>query len=176
MNDPKQTLLPREKFTPLMEAASKPGKAGAEARSQLWRTLAWQITLEWDGKTAAFVDKLPAGRRAVYVACEMHGAVDSADMESFIMGGHFFAVRTIDSLRTLGADEYAELFEQMLEKFPNKAFPEFAEDLMPVIKAVPQSYLKKLKPKITKGKEMARPLHDYVYDFVRANEKQFVRG
>jgi hypothetical protein len=175
MNDPKKTLLSREKFAPLMEAASKPGKAGAEARGTLWRTLAWQVTLEWDGKTTAFVDKLPAGRRAVYIACEMYDTVDSADVESFI-SSHFFAVRIIDSLRTLGADEYAVLFEQTLEKMPNKAFPEYAEDLMAVITAVPRSSLRKLKPKIVKGKEMARPLHDYVYDYVRANEKQFVRG
>ena len=176
MNDPKQTLLPREKFAPLMAAAAKGGKAGADARGTLWRTLAWQITLEWDGKTTAFVDKLPAARRAVYCTCEMHGEVDSADLQSFITGSHFFAVRAIDSLRTLGADEYAELFEQIVEKLPRKAFPEYAEDVMSVIDAVPQSFLKKLKPKIAKGKGMSRPLHDYVYDYVRANEKQFVRG
>jgi hypothetical protein len=178
MNDAKQTLLAPDKFKTLLDAAADgSSKAGAEARLELWRTLCLQVMLEWDSKSEAFIDKhIKPGQRAVYVVNEAFSEVEGADIFSLLTGGEFFLTRIAAALDTLGADEYAQVFREMESKFPGGKYPEYAEDLLAALKKIPTSYFKKLGPKIAKGKGMSRPIHDYVYDYVRANQKQFVRG
>jgi hypothetical protein len=144
-----------------------------KAKTAAWYAIKNRVLIQWDGKSDAFFQQMTPGLRAVVDAGEMHHLVEPDDLASFVSYRPDLAARMPEAFETLKADEYLNVFRQVVAKFPNKRFPEFAEDWLEAIEKVPLSFLKRMGKRLAAGKDMKRPLVDYVVDYVRANPKQF---
>ncbi|HEX3357454.1 MAG TPA: DUF4375 domain-containing protein [Tepidisphaeraceae bacterium] len=165
-------LIPKAKFTALIEDAEKSGASPEAAHKKVWFDLTNDLRSNWDGIDKSFWDSLTPGQYVVVCTSMMYRGIEQQDFVTLITAMSGVMARALKGLETLGADEYLQLFRQAEEACPGKKFPKHAEDMMR-LPAKTYSYFEEIGKKIVKSEGMKRPLHEYVYEYVTKHPEEF---
>jgi hypothetical protein len=146
-------------------------------KTQAWLSLAREILLNWDGRSAAaFIDPLTPGQFAIVILMKLHfGVANDYDLFSFI--GYTIAIvkRVPKALEIVGADEYVAFWKAVAEKFPGGKLPESDSDVIGLMR-MKKEMLKQIEDDgrvLATGNGMKRPMQEYVYDYVKNHPADF---
>jgi hypothetical protein len=168
-----ECLIPQSEFAVLVEKADQEASSAEDAHMKVWYAIANRINAHWDGICASFYDSLTPGQFALVCTARLHRYVKHGDLLGFVTCETAIAIRTFRALQILGADDYLGLLRQAEEVFPNKQFPECAEDVMRAIRKVPPTIFDEIGSKLLTGEGMKRTLHDHVASYVAAHPEDF---
>lgn len=162
-------LFPKAEFTALLKNAD----ASAVAKEKAWFAIADRILSDWDGRSySSLLDTLTPGQGAVVCCAKFHRGA-AYDFITTLTQKNLCRF-TLKALENIQAHEYLEMLRKLEAIFPDKRFPEYAEDVLAAYRKVPDDYFDKIADKFVTGKAMKRPLHDYIFEYVMAHTEDFI--
>ena len=140
---------------------------------------AWRETAERAARARkslfsdSFLDELPAGQYAALCSWRLFSGVKDSDMLSFVTVHRSRANRAFRALEILGAAEYLALLREVEAVFPEKKFPQYAEEIMETIGKQPADYFNKMGEKLVTSKGMKRKLWEYAFEYIAGHPEEF---